>query len=135
MSTTSRSYRPSRYSLHIARRLFTAQSDRGVSPVTYRRRTYRPGATTAWSSSRTEIQSYEHTLRVRQIADDPLDRFGQPSHERRQRQDLVAVGELRVLDEIDDLDLVASRQVRFADLPQIGERQDRLRRLPGDIEP
>ena len=37
--------------------------------------------------------------------------------------------------QIDDLDLVAALQVLLADLLQIGEGQDRLRRLPGDVEP
>src|SRR5580765_3581066 len=133
MSTTSRSYRPSRYSWQIAPRLFTAQTDRGVKPVTYRRSTYRSG-TTASSSSRTEIQSHEHTLRVRQIADDLLDGLRQPPHERRQCEDLVALGELGVLEEIDHLDLVAPLQVRFADLLQIREREDRLRGLSRDVE-
>ena len=83
----------------------------------------------------TEIQPDEHAVRVREVADDLLDRFRQPSHERGHGQDLVAARELRVFQEIDDLDLVAAQQMLLADLLQILEGQNRLRRLSGDVEP
>src|SRR6266850_838654 len=138
MSITSRSYRPSRYSLQIACRFLTARADRGVMPVTYRRRTYRsvPGVRaaranvarrapgfkgTAGSFADTEIQSHEDAFRVRQVADDLLDRFRQPPHERGYGQDLVPASKLRILQEIDDLDLIAPLQVLLADLLQISE--------------
>ena len=153
MSMTSRSYRPSRCSSQIARRFLTARADRGVMPVTYSRRTYRSagGAWRRCSKSRgrvarvqrssavspavTQIQPDEHAFRVREVADDLLDRFRQPPHERRHGQDLVAARELRILQQIDDLDLVAPLQMLLADLLQVREGQDRLRRLSRDVEP
>ena len=50
-------------------------------------------------------------------------------------QDLVAACELWILQEIDDLDLVAPLQMVLADLLQVREGQDRLRRLSRDVEP
>ena len=58
----------------------------------------------------------------------------QPAHERGKGEDLVALTELRILEQIDDFDAVASGQVLVADLPQIGERADRFRSLSGDVE-
>ena len=87
------------------------------------------------SRAHAEIQPDEHAFRVREVADDLLDRFGQPSHERGHGQDLVAARELRILQQIDDLDLVAPLQMLLADLLQVREGQDRLRRLSGDVEP
>src|SRR6185295_814974 len=152
MSMTSRSYRPSRYSSQLACRFLIARADRGVMPVTYSRRTYRSdaGATaapspvtgrspasrgTSSSGPDTEIQSDEHALRVREIADDLLDRFWQPSHERGHGEDLVALSELWILHQVDHLDLVPPMEVLLADLPQIREGEDRFRRLPGDVQP
>ena len=72
---------------------------------------------------------------MREVADDLLDWFRQPSHERGYGQDLVALCELWILQEIDDLDLIAPPQMLLADLLQIREGQDRLRRLSRDVEP
>ena len=82
-----------------------------------------------------EVQPDEDAFRVREVADDLLDRFRQPPHERGHGQDLVAARELWILQEIDDLDLVAALQVLLADLLQVREGQDRLRRLSRDVEP
>src|SRR4029434_6878314 len=81
------------------------------------------------------VQADEHALGVREIADDPAHRLGQTPHERRHREDLIARGELRVLGQIDDLDLVPAGQVLLADPLEIGERLDGLGRLAGGVEP
>src|SRR5580765_4337451 len=121
-------------------------------PVTYSRRTYRSlaGADaapspvagtlpasggTSGSGADTEIQSHEDAFGVREIADDLLDRFGQPAHERGKGEDLVAVSELGILHEIDHLDLVTAVEVLLADLPQIREGENRFRGLSGDVQP
>ena len=75
-----------------------------------------------------EIQPDQHPFGVREVADDFLDRFRQPSHERRYGEDLVAARELWILQEIDDLDLIAAQQVLLAlDLirePEHGEQRN-----------
>ena len=82
-----------------------------------------------------KVQPDQHTFGIRQVADDFLDRRGQPAHQRRQRQDLVAPPQLRIFEQVDDFDAVAPREVLVADLAQVRERAHRLRRLPGDVEP
>src|ERR1051326_8183732 len=126
--------------------------DRGVMPGTYSRRTYRsaagvdvarspvaatlPGSGgTSGSRADTEIQSDEHAFGVREIADDLLDRFGQPAHERGNGENLIALRELWILHEIDHLDLVSAVQMRLADVPQVREGENRFRRLSGDVQP
>src|ERR1044071_1852634 len=145
MSITARSCRPARRSSQIACRFLIAAADRGVMPATYSRRTYRsvPGAGVVpraasspeadggpSSGSDTEIQSNQDAFRVREIADDLLDRFRQPPHEGGQRENLVALRELRSRDQIDHLDCVAAVEVLLADLPQIREGQHGFRCLP-----
>src|SRR5689334_8231520 len=138
MSMTSRSNRPWRYSSQIACRFLSASVERRVIPVTYSRRTYRSGSAVpsavagsspGWhggpsSGPDTEIQSDQDAFRVREIADDLLDRFRQPPHEGGQGENLVALRELRTRDQIDHVDRVAPVEVLLADLPQIRERED-----------
>ena len=66
-----------------------------------------------------ELEADQHALGVRQVADQLLDRFRQFSDERRDGDDLIAAGELWVLDQVDHFDFVPSREVRVADLPQV----------------
>jgi hypothetical protein len=51
----------------------------------------------AWSLTSPKLQSDEDPFGIRQIADDLLDRFRHPPHERRHCQNLVAARELLVL--------------------------------------
>ena len=87
-----------------------------------------------WLVAHFQVEAHEDAVRVREVADDLLDRFRQPPYERWHGQDLVALCELRILNEIDDLDLVAAVQVFLADLLQVSEGQGRLRRLSGDVQ-
>ena len=73
-----------------------------------------------------DVQADEHSLGVREVPDDPAHRLGQPPNQRRYGEDLIAGSELRVLDQVDDLDPVAAGQVLLADLLEIGECFDRL---------
>ena len=57
----------------------------------------RPAARRDRGPADAQIQTNQHALRVRQIADDLLDRFRQPAHQRGHGQNLVAARELRVL--------------------------------------
>src|SRR6185295_17257381 len=73
-------------------------------------------------------------LGVGEVADDLLDGSGQAAHQRRQSQDLVAAPQRRVVDQVDDLDVVTPREVFVADLAQVGESAHRLGCPPGDIQ-
>ena len=67
----------------------------------------------------TKIESNQDAFRIREVADDFLDRFGQPSDESREGENLVALSELRILHQIDHFDRVPPVEVLVADLPQI----------------
>ena len=67
------------------------------------------------SARRSNVEADEHTLSVRQVANDLLDGLRQPSYESWNRQYLVPVGELRVLEKVDDLDLLFSRKAPVTD--------------------
>ena len=60
---------------------------------------------------------------------------GRPAHERRDRDDLVTGCQLRVFDEVHDLDVVLLVKVLVAERDQVRVRRQRLRRLAGDVEP
>ena len=81
-----------------------------------------------------QIQPDENAFGVREIPDDLLDRFGETPVERRDRQDLIALGQLRVLQEIDDLDLIVPVQMFLTDLLQVSEGKNRLRSLARYVE-
>src|SRR5262249_23694373 len=84
---------------------------------------------------RTEVETDEDALGVREIADDLLDRHRQTAHQRRDREDLVALSELRIDDQIDHLDAVPAGEMLVTELLQIGDGAYRLRCLPGDVQP
>ena len=53
---------------------------------------------------RADVEPHDHPLGVREVADDLPDGRGEPPNEGRDREDLIALRELRVLHEIDHLD-------------------------------
>src|SRR5690349_14007273 len=63
---------------------------------------------------RTQLQADESSFGVREIADNLAKRFRQLSHERGNGHDLVARRQLGFLQEIHDLNRVASRQMGLA---------------------
>ena len=87
-----------------------------------------PSAGSAATAARPQVESDEHPFLVRQIADDLLHRRRQVANQRRQRHDLIAARELRLLQQIDDFDPVASGQMLFADRLEIPQRRRRSRR-------
>src|SRR6185437_5124122 len=81
-----------------------------------------------------QVEPYQHPLGVREIADDLLDRLGKVTHERGYCQNLIAAGELRVLQQIDDLDPVPVGQMLLADALEVGERAHAFWSLTGNVE-
>src|SRR6185503_20086908 len=126
----------------------TARIDRAVMPATNKRSTYPPRGALSVSCRSTslvflaaiashrgpDVEADENAVGVREITDDLAHGFGQPAHECWYREDLIAGRELRVLDQVDDLDPIPPGQMLFADPLQIGEGGDRSRGLPGDVE-
>jgi hypothetical protein len=70
------------------------------------------------------LQSDQRTLGVAQISYDLAERLGQFSNQGRDRDDLVTCRQLRVLEQVDDLDSIAARQMLFAELLQVRESRD-----------
>ncbi len=75
---------------------------------------------------RLEIESNQHPLTIREIADDFLDRGRQPSDQSGNGDNLIAACQLRVAQEIDDFDPISASHVRLANLLEIAERRDRV---------
>jgi hypothetical protein len=84
---------------------------------------------------RSDIQPDEDAVSVREVSDDLAHRLGQKPDERRHRENLISGRQLRVLNQVDDLDPVSTLEMLLADPLEIGERLDRARRLPGDVQP
>src|SRR5262245_24565715 len=82
-----------------------------------------------------QVQADESLLGVAQVADDAAQGLRQAAHQRRDRDDLIPDGELRLLQEVDDLDAVATGEVLLADPLEVGEGGDGPGRLAGDVEP
>lgn len=81
-----------------------------------------------------QIQADEHALGIGQIADDLAHRCGKFAHQGWDCQDLIALRQLRMFEQIDDLDLILAGQVLVAKFFEIGEGGQALGRLPGNIE-
>src|ERR1700752_1133052 len=81
------------------------------------------------------MQADKGPLDVGQITDHFADRWGQLAHQGRDRHDLIPLGQMRLLDQVHDLDRVASRQILLTQPLQVRDRRDRFRRLAVDIEP
>jgi hypothetical protein len=73
-------------------------------------------------------------VRIRKIADDPAKRVRQLSHQRWNGDDLVLLREARILQQVDDLDLVAAGEMLFAQLFQVAQGSERLRRLARGVK-
>ena len=80
------------------------------------------------------LEPEQHLVLVGEIADDAPQWRRQLFDERRRREDLVILGDLRMLEHIDDLELVSPVQLIIADAPQVGDRRLRLRGLSSDVE-
>ena len=91
-------------------------------------------AVAAASSSRCNIQTHEHTLLVREIADNFLQRRRQFPDEGWYGENLIGAGELRLNREINDFEIVASGEMGLANLFEICEGGDGPGCLAGDVE-
>ncbi|MEY2525758.1 MAG: hypothetical protein QOE73_529 [Verrucomicrobiota bacterium] len=83
---------------------------------------------------RTEVETDENALDVGEVADDLADRRGQFPYERWYGQNLIALRELRIFQQIDNLDVVAASEVVFADLLEIAKGGDRFGSQPGHVK-
>jgi hypothetical protein len=61
-----------------------------------------------------QLETEQHLFGVREIADDPPQRRRQLLDQRRRREDLVLLGQIGMLEDVDDLELIAAGQVGFA---------------------
>ena len=73
----------------------------------------------ALSGRANEIESEQHALAVRHVADDPAHRQRQLLDERRRRDDLLALREDRLLVDVDDFEVVPPVEILVADRPQV----------------
>ena len=68
-----------------------------------------------------KVEAGQDALGVGQVTDDFANGRRPCSHDRRHGDDLVVNRDLRILHQIDDLDMVASGEMFFADLLEIAE--------------
>src|SRR5262245_46680345 len=114
--------------------------DLEVVPATYSRRTYSlllalEGIQLTFRRRRAEVQSHQHPVRVREIADDFFHRRWQISHQGWDGHDLITASQLGILQEIDQLNAVSVRQMLRANPLEIREGGNRFWRLSRDIKP
>src|SRR5579863_6383816 len=155
MSTISTSQRPGKCSWHRRRKSAMARADFGVQPETYSRssifsaRAFRKVRSNLSRRSddcgfevmgcdrsveRAHVKTNQNAFSVRQVADDLLHGLGEFPHQRGDRQNLITLRELRILQQIHHLNPVGARKMRLAQSLEVGERRQTLRRLARDIE-
>jgi hypothetical protein len=69
-----------------------------------------------------QVEADQDPLGVREVADDAADRLGQLLDDRRRRQDLLVLGQLGPLQDVDDDQVVLPFELLLADAPQVGDR-------------
>ena len=84
---------------------------------------------------RLEIESDQNSLAVREIADDLLDGSRQATNQRRDGDDLITTRQLRIAQQVDDLDSVPATHVGLADLFEIAEGRNGVGGISGDVQP
>ena len=62
----------------------------------------------------TQIQPHEHTVHIGEISNNLADRYRQVPDERRNREDLVPLGQLGILDQVDYFQLIFPVQMLSA---------------------
>jgi hypothetical protein len=88
-----------------------------------------------WSRRfRPHLEAEQHLVLVGQIADHASQRRRKPLDERRRRENLVVLGRLWMLENVDDLKVVLASELLIADAPQVGDGGLGLRRLTRDVE-
>ena len=81
-----------------------------------------------------DVQSEQHFVLVRQVTDYAAQRRRQAFDQRRCREDFLVFRQLRVLQHVDDLELVLAVQIFVADAAEIGDGVLGPRRLARDVE-
>src|SRR4029453_7477170 len=81
-----------------------------------------------------EIESEQHALAIRHVADDSAHRQRQLLDERRRRDDLLDLREDRLLVDVDEPETVAALEILLADGFQVADGARRSRRHAGDVE-
>jgi len=71
--------------------------------------------------SRPQVQAYQHPLGIGEIADDFPHWLGEFAYQCGDREDLIPLRQLGMLEQIDDLDVVIAIHMLFAEPFQIGE--------------
>ena len=84
--------------------------------------------------SRLQVKPDKHAFGIGKIADDFLNGCRKAAHQGGDGDDLVAAGQLRTPEQIDDFDAISSAHVGFADLFQIAERRDGIGSVAGNVE-
>ena len=69
-----------------------------------------------------EIESQQHVIAVRHVADDPAHRQRELLDERRYCDDLLTLGENWLLVNIDDFEIVPPFEILVADGPEVVDR-------------
>ena len=87
------------------------------------------------SAYRLQIQPHNDALGLREVPNDFLDRRREPSNQCGNSNDLIALGQLRLLKQIDDFDAVLAVQFVLANLLEVGNRNNRIRRLARYVKP
>src|SRR3569833_1150954 len=85
--------------------------------------------------ARPQIQANQRALSVREVSNNLLNWRWKLAHKCGNGENLVTMGELRVLEQVDNLDLILSGEMLLANLFEISECGDGLWRLAGDIQP
>jgi hypothetical protein len=80
------------------------------------------------------IEPQQHFVVIGQVPDHPPERRRQLLDQGRRGQDPVVLGQLRVLENVDDLELVAALELLLAEVPEVGDGALGARRPAGDIE-
>ena len=81
-----------------------------------------------------QLEAEQHFLGVGEVADDAPQGRRQLLDQRGRRENLVLLGELRMCEDIDDLEVVAAGQIVLADALEVLDGERRARRGSGDIE-
>ena len=92
------------------------------------------GALTRSAIGGQQLETEEDFLAVREVADDTPEWRRQLLDEGRRRENSLIFGDLWMLQDVDDLEIVLGAEVRFANPPKVRHRHLRARRRTRHIE-
>src|SRR5580765_419635 len=81
-----------------------------------------------------KIESEQYAVAVRHVADDPAHRQRELSDERRSGNNLLALGQERLLVDVDHFEIVPALEVLVAYRPKVVHGAERSRRQPRDVQ-